>query len=67
MQILTCCGTILVILGPTLHDHLVVHQSVELHEVDLSHDGDKRVVEIPHGLKQRWKPFGYSELYQFTH
>ena len=47
--------------GPMLYDHLTIHQSVVLPETDLSHDDDANRVEVPHGLKQRWKPFGYSK------
>ena len=41
----------------------MIHQSVTLPEVDLTHsDNDKGWVKVPHGLKQRWKPFGYSKF-----
>lgn len=49
--------------GPTLCNHLTIHQSVTLPEVDMTCSGDdKSGVEVPHGLKQRWKPFGYSKF-----
>ena len=47
--------------GPTLTNHLMIHQSVTLPEIDLTHTDDKSKIEIPRGLKQRWKPFGYSK------
>ena len=53
--------SLLLATGPTLYNHLTVHQSVTLPKVDLSCGGDAKVIETPHGLKQRWKPFGYSK------
>jgi hypothetical protein len=49
--------------GPTLCNHLMIHQSVALPGVDLTHDeSDMREVDVPHSLKQRWKPFGYGKF-----
>ena len=54
---------LLVFAGPVLRNHLTIHQSVIIPEVDLTLGGEDRSgVEVPHGLKQRWKPFGYSKL-----
>ena len=48
---------------PLLRSHLVIHQSVAPPVVDLTNSvGGTSGVEMPSGLKQRWKPFGCSEF-----
>ena len=50
-------------IGPRLEGQVCVQQSVDILPVDNTDfptEGSK-MVEVPRGLKQRWKPFGWSE------
>ena len=54
--------TYCIMAGPVVQKCLCIHQTVEVPSVELpsSSSGESKV-DVPTGLKQRWKPFGYSE------
>ena len=52
------------ILGPKCKGEIVIKRSIEINKTKRPRF-NTRTVTTPLGLKQRWKPFGWSELNRF--
>ena len=58
-----CCAS-----GDKFNGQIVIKRSVKLKGKDLSSlSSRKKEIAMPTGLKQRWKPFGWSELIYKSH
>ena len=48
--------------GPSFSGQAHVFQSVDVPPVEIPTPGSKKQMEVPEGLRQRWKPFGWSKV-----